>query len=263
MSTFFAIVSRAFQRHLTYRAATIAGLLTNFFFGLVRGSIFVALIGSRGSLNGLDAQGVLTYAALGQAMIAYLSIFSWRELMDAVYTGEISTDLLRPYPLFTLWMGKDFGRAILNILTRGFVIMLVFEWVWDLYYPQSGGQWLAVGVSVLLSWLLSFAFRFLINLSAFWSPEASGFLRFFYTISWFFSGFLMPLRLFPPWVQTLAQFTPFPHMVNTVTEIYLGLLTGPALFQALLTQLAWALALSAAGALVMRAGVRRLVIQGG
>ena len=57
--------------------------------------------------------------------------------------------------------------------------------------------------------------------------------------------------------------TPFPSMINTTIEVYLGLLKGPQLAQALFTQAAWALGLALLGQLVLRSGVRRLVIQGG
>jgi ABC-2 type transport system permease protein len=77
------------------------------------------------------------------------------------------------------------------------------------------------------------------------------------------SGFYMPLRFFPDWFVTLTHFTPFPAMVNTIVEVYLGILTGPALLVALLGQGMWLIILVAAGQLVLRAGVRRLVIQGG
>ena len=81
--------------------------------------------------------------------------------------------------------------------------------------------------------------------------------------SLFFSGFLMPLRFFPDWVTQLSYLTPFPHMINTLVEIYLGSLQGPALATALLNQALWILGLTVAGQLLMRAGVRRLVILGG
>ncbi len=73
----------------------------------------------------------------------------------------------------------------------------------------------------------------------------------------------MPLRFFPDWFVTLTRFTPFPAMVNTVVEIYLGVLSGPASLQALLEQALWMVILISLGQLALRAGVRRLVIQGG
>ena len=73
----------------------------------------------------------------------------------------------------------------------------------------------------------------------------------------------MPLRFFPDWVVKLSYLTPFPHTINTITEVYLGVLKGPELVNALLMQAVWALGLAIAGLLVLRAGVRRLVILGG
>ena len=87
--------------------------------------------------------------------------------------------------------------------------------------------------------------------------------RFAFTFAWFLSGFLMPLRFFPEWFIRLTRLTPFPSMVNTVVEVYLGTLTGPALARALLAQVLWIALLFTIGQLVLRAGVRHLVLQGG
>jgi ABC-2 type transport system permease protein len=82
-------------------------------------------------------------------------------------------------------------------------------------------------------------------------------------MSWFLSGFLMPLRFLPAWFQQLANLTPFPSMINTVIEIYLGVLTGPAVYFALLAQLGWFVGLALLAQVILRAGMRTLVIQGG
>jgi ABC-type uncharacterized transport system permease subunit len=52
-------------------------------------------------------------------------------------------------------------------------------------------------------------------------------------------------------------------MFNTSVEVYLGLVGGAEMWRALAIQAAWFVVLSAACFLVLRAGVRRLVIQGG
>lgn len=263
MELFWKVTRLSFQRHLTYRAAMIAGLITNVFFGLMRVAILLALYDTRPEVNGISAQGVITYAGLTQAIIAYLSIFGWYDLMNSVYSGQIATDLLKPMSLFTFWLAQDLGRAVVNLLLRGLTLMAIYAVIFDLAYPSAPAQWLALAVAIFFSWLISFAWRFLVNLAAFWTPEASGIGRFAFIISWFCSGFLMPLRFFPDWVVTICNLTPFPAMLNTVVEIYLGVLSGPQLAQALFIQAAWIVALIIANGLVLRAAVRRLVIQGG
>lgn len=263
MRLFWEIARRSFQRHLTYRAATVAGLITNFGFGWLRVSVLLALYDGRSVVEGLTVSGLYSYVALTQAVISYLAFFGWVELMNSVYTGEVGSDLLKPMNYFRFWLAQDAGRAMVALLLRGVVIMLFFSLVFPMTYPSSVGQWLAVATAVLLSWLVSFTYRFLLNLAAFWTPNAKGISRFGYVICWFFSGFLMPLRLFPDWVQTIASWTPFPHMLNTVVEVYTGILQGTAVWQALFLQAAWAIGLAIMGQLLLRTAVRRLVILGG
>ncbi len=129
--------------------------------------------------------------------------------------------------------------------------------------PTPLGQWLLVEIMMILGWLVSFAYRFLVNLSAFWTPNALGVGRFAFALALFTSGFMMPLRFFPDWFVRFCYALPFPSTVNAIIETYLGVLQGPALLKALAVQAAWAAALIGLGQVVLRLGLRRLVIAGG
>lgn len=263
MRLFWELARLAFQRQLTYRAATLAGLATNLFFGLLRLTVLLALYGSRSEVAGYSIQDAITYTGLTQASIAYLSIFGWYELMNSVYSGEISADLLKPLSYFRMWLARDFGRCAAALLLRGVTLMLVYALFVRITLPHSAIQWLAFLLSMILGWLLGFSWRFLVNLAAFWSPDAKGFGRFAFGLPWVLSGFYLPLRFFPDWFITLSHFTPFPSMVNTSVEIYLGVSSGSAMLQALLMQLFWIALLIALCQWILRSGVRQLVIQGG
>lgn len=263
MRTLWEVAKLAIQRQLTYRAATFAGLVTNFFFGLLRAAILVALFGQSQEVADLTIQGAITYTGLTQAVIGYLSFFGWYEVMDSVYSGEISSALLKPMSYFSFWLAQDMGRALVNAVLRGIPIMVLYALVFDITFPSQGSQWLAVLTAIILGWLVSFSWRFLVNLAAFWTPNARGVGRFAFGLSWALSGFIMPLRLFPEWFVKLCNLTPFPSMINTVVEVYLGVLDGQAVMKALLIQSFWVVLLVAAAHLVLQVGTRRLVIQGG
>jgi ABC-2 type transport system permease protein len=263
MRLFWKLARQSFRLQLTYRAANLAGLATNFFFGLLRAAVLVALYDTRPSVAGISLRAVITYTGLSQATIACLSFFRWTLVMDSVYSGEIAADLLKPTDYFFSWLARDLGRAAASFLMRAATIMLAYAIFFDITVPQSVWQWLLLALSLLLSVMVSFGWRFLVNLAAFWTPDARGIQRFAFGMSWFLSGFLMPLRFFPEWFVQLCKLTPFPSMVNTTIEVYLGVLTGPELARALLTQIAWIAILYLLSKLVLRAGVRRLVIQGG
>jgi ABC-2 type transport system permease protein len=263
MRLFLRIVRLAIQQQMTYRMALLAGLVTNLFFGLLRAFVLVALYQGRGEVNELTLRGAITYVAFSQGMIAFLTIFGSFDVMQSVYTGSIGADLLKPMPLFWLWMGRDLGRSLVNLFGRGILLMLLFVPFFAIQLPSGSGPWLAMIAAMLLGWLVSFAWRFLTNLAAFWSPDARGIGRIAFTASQFLSGFMMPLRLYPDWFQQICNMTPFPTMFNTSVEAYLGLVTGPQLGLALLNQVVWFALLAGLSHLVLRAGVRRLVIQGG
>lgn len=263
MRLYWELIKLAFRRQLTYRAATLAGLATNVFFGLLRVAVLLALYGARQEVAGMTVQDAITFTGISQAIIAYLSIFGWYDVMRSISSGAVSADLLRPMPYYGFWLAQDLGRAAVAFLLRGLTILLFYALLFDITYPTSLGQWLAWGVSLLLGLLLGFSWRFLVNLAAFWTPDALGVGRFAFGLGWTLSGFYMPLRYFPDWFTRILHLTPFPSMVNTIVEVYLGKLSGAALTQALLTQLGWLLVLGLLGQVVLRAGVRRLVIQGG
>jgi ABC-2 type transport system permease protein len=253
----------SFRKQFSYRAANLAGLATNFFFGLLRASLMIALFQAQGEVAGISLQEAITYTGLTQAIIAYLSLFHWWEVIHAVRSGDIASDLLKPIDYFTFWLAQDMGRALANLIVRGITMMLAYALFFKLAMPKTFVHWLWFVLTLVLSLRLSFAWRFLINLTAFWTPDARGIGRVGFSLSWFLSGFLMPLRFFPPWFQTLCRFTPFPSMVNAIVEVYLGVLDGPELFWTLGQQILWIIILFSACRLVMRAGVRKLVIQGG
>jgi ABC-2 type transport system permease protein len=263
MRLFIELTKRSFQRQLTYRAATFAGLATNFFFGMLRVAVMVALYGMNTEVNGLSLRAAITFTGLTQSLIGFLCLFGWYDMMNSIYSGAVASDLLKPMEYFNFWLAQDFGRALAQLVLRGFTMMLAYAVLIGISYPQGIEQWLALIITLILAWLISFAWRFLVNLSGFWTPDARAIGRFGFVMLYFVTGFLMPLRFFPDWFVRLCDLTPFPYMVNTVVEVYTGVLNGSQLVFALVKQATWVVLLVILCQLALRNGVRRLVIQGG
>jgi ABC-2 type transport system permease protein len=260
---FWQLVKLSFQRQFSYRAANLAGLATNFFFGLLRASLMVALYKTRDQVNGISLQQAVTFTGLSQALIAYLMLWGWWDVIDQIRSGDIASDLLKPTSYFTFWFAQDMGRAVAHLLVRGVTILLGFAVFFRIHLPTTWGQIVSILTALFLGLLVSFSWRFLVNLSGFWFQDSRGIGRVAYSMTYFLSGFLMPMRFFPDWFVRICSFLPFPYMVNSVIEVYLGLLTGAKLRYALLLQAVWVCILFIACHVVLRIGVRKLVIQGG
>ncbi|GAP14303.1 ABC-type uncharacterized transport system, permease component [Longilinea arvoryzae] len=263
MKVFGRLVQISFRQQLTYRTAMLAGLATNLFFGMLRVAVMVALYNGQKSVNGLSMEGAITFAGLTQAMIMFLMLFGYTEIILSVTTGAVAGDLLRPIDYFVLWLGKDLGRALVNLLVRGIFFFALFALFFHIILPQGFIQWLAFGLSLVLSYLLSFSWRFLVNLASFWTPDAIGISRILFLLTQFLSGFLFPLQLLPDWFSAMCKMTPFPSIVNTPVGIFLGTIQGGSIGLELLRQAIWLGGLVLAGQLIYRAGIRKLVVQGG
>lgn len=263
MNAFFATIRISFRRQLTYRAANLSGLATNLMFGFFRASVLIALYNGQSSVNGLSIQGAITYTGLTQALIGFLSFFHWYDLMHTVYDGQVGSDLLKPLNYFLYWLGIDAGRAMGSLLIRSLPLFIVFAFFYNITLPQSIMQWGAFLLSIIFALLISFAWRFMVNLAAFWTPNALGIGRFAFGLSWTFSGFFMPLDLFPDWLAQFSRLTPFGASLYIPIQIFIGGVKGQALYESLLIQVFWIVVLIILDHLVLARGVRKLVIQGG
>jgi ABC-2 type transport system permease protein len=257
------LAKRGFQLQMSYRAAMLAGLATNFFFGLLRAIVIIALYGEKTMVADISLTEAITYTALTQAVIGYLSAFNWNHVMNSIYSGDIVSDLLKPMSFYSYWLARDFGRAAAAFLTRGVTIMIAYAFIISLSFPNSFNHWRDFFIVSILAWWISFSWHFIVNLAAFWIPNAIGISRFFFMASLFFSGFLMPLRFFPEWVQKAAFITPFPYTVNAMVEVYLGLQTHQDTIILIARQLIWGVGLLLLGQIILQYGIKKLVILGG
>ncbi len=262
---YLALARTSFARMFAYRGATVAGIVTNFFFGLLRAYVFIALFEAAGTdaIRTYTLEDALTFTALTQALIGPIYIWGWWEVAQTVRSGEIVAHLVRPYDFFGYWMARDMGRALFHLLFRGLPILVFFPLLFDLTWPAGWRQWAAVLLSTTLAVMLSFSWRFLVNVSALFFLDARGVARMAYVVMTFLSGFLVPVALFPQWLRGLAAWTPMPSMVNAPIEVYLGIAKGPGLWHTLAAQLAWLAVMTAVARLALKRGLGYLVVQGG
>ena len=263
MRLYLEVAKKSFQRQITYRSATIAGLLTNLFFGILRASVMIAVYGAAIRVAGYTLTDAITYTGVTQGLIAAVALWGWFDMLNSIKSGEVANDLSRPFDYYGFWLAQDMGRGLYQLVARGVSMVLAFSLLFHITLPDTLGQWWLTLISIGLGMLLSFAWRFMVSAAAFWVMDAVGFARMAYFLVLFPSGFLIPLDFMPDWLQRVCNATPFPGIINTPLTIYLGHARGVDALALILSQLAWAAVLIALGRLVLEAGRRKLTIQGG
>lgn len=260
---YWEVAVRGFRRYATYRAAMLAGVFTNTVFGFMRAYVMVALFAVRPSVRGYDLSDALTYTFLVQGLIMVVYLWNWWEIALTVRSGDVATDFSRPFDYQLYWLAQDLGRAAYHALFRGVPPFLVGALVFGVRLPHAPLTWVAFPVSLVLAATVSFALRFIVNLSAFWLLDYRGVGRMAAAVWTFLSGFAVPIAFFPEPLRTAALALPFAALMEVPVTVFLEKARGLELGAALLLQAGWAAALLLAGRGVLAAARRKVVIQGG
>jgi ABC-2 type transport system permease protein len=263
MRLYWEVARRAYQRQLAYRTANLAGLITNAIFGYLRAAVMLALYATQETIGGYDRHDAISYLWVTQASVMVIALWGWYEVEQTIRTGDVVSDLAKPFSYLGYWLARDYGRALYFLLFRGSAILLVGQLSFGLRWPGSPLTYLAFALSLAIGVAISFAFRFLMNLSAFWTTDARGMILIGGALITFLSGFLVPLAFFPDWARSALAVLPFAGIVQIPTDVFLERLTGPTLLAALAGQLAWAAALLLICQLAVRLATRRVLVQGG
>jgi len=265
MRLYWEVARRALQRQLTYRTENLAGLFTNAFFGYLRAAVFVAVYQNANSSNvgGYDAQAAVSYMWITQAMIMIVALWGWWDLEETIRTGDVVSDLAKPFVYLGFWQARDLGRALYFTVFRAAPILLVGQLLFGLHWPSSPGAWLAFLLSVVLALTVSFGWRFLLNVSAFWTTDARGLGQLALAASMFLGGFVVPIRYFPDWLQPWVLALPFASITQTPADLFVERVQGADMVLPLVTQIGWAVVLLSCAQLATLLATRRVVIQGG
>ena len=259
------LARRGYRRYAAYPGATAAGLFTNVFFGVLIASILLAVYDQRDEVGGYDVADALAYVWLAQGLLSVVASFgpSWSELALRVRSGDVATDLYRPVDLQRAFFAQDIGRAAYQALWRAAPQFVLGAVLYEITAPADVLRWLAFGLSVCLAIVVSFGFRFLVNLSAFWLLDYRGPQVLALAVAHLLSGLIVPLSFFPEPFGAIARALPFAAMLQAPIDVYVGEPLGGSTAGVLLLQAVWAAALLLAGRIVLAAGTRKLVVQGG
>lgn len=262
MRVYAEVGRQTFRRLAHYRAATAAGAFTNTVFGFLLAYVLLAVHRERPVVGGFDPADSVTFTFVVQALIMTVAIFGDSEMTERIRSGEVVADLYRPVDFHAWWAASAFGKAGFYLVFRGLPPFLVGAAVFDLRLPGAAALlWFAASVGAAVA--VSFGWRFLLGLSAFWLLDDRGPRHLGTVASMFLGGVFIPVVFFPGWLEAAARALPFASMVQLPAEVFLEKHTGWDAARVLANQAAWAVALAAAGRVVLARAVRRVVVQGG
>jgi len=260
---YVALATAALQRAIAYRMTTFNNVLAGLIWVGVLYYLWKTVFTANPQVGGFDWERMRTYILVSYAVNTLLSFYTEARITNAIRTGAVATELVRPIDFLTAQLAEALGAAVMEGLLGSVFAVLLGLLVFDVAPSVSLVATVSFVVSVGLGFLVKFLIGYLTALLCFWTINGLGLLWARSAVTNIFSGAIIPLALFPDTLKQVALALPFQAIINTPLAIYLGDVQGAALAAALAVQIGWIVALWLLARWVWGPCVRSLRIQGG
>ena len=265
-----AVFRARFTLLLQYRAAAIAGFITQCWWGAIKVMVIAAFFrGARTSP--MTLQQAVDYIWLGQAFLTMLPWSVDPDTVRMVRSGDVAYERLRPLDTHAFWYARSVARRTATPLLRAIPMLLMSGVVfhalgmaeWALSAPASAQAAALFLLSMVLVVALSSAIATLMDIAAVAALSERGVNAVVGPIVIVFSGSLIPLPFYPDWLQPLMRAQPFAGLLDTPFRIYGGHLGAADALVGLGGQMVWTIVLVLFGRWAMARVMARLQAQGG
>lgn len=263
MNGYFSLFFTRSKLLFQYRRAAAAAILTRIFWGIIKLWILQAFYSFSQSPQPITLSQAATFIWLGQALIQMLPWNFDKELERQIRDGSIAYELLRPLHLYGLIYSRVLALRFAPTLL-GLIPVLLTGWLFfDLGPPASPEAFAAFIFSTLLGCLLAASITALVQITLFWTLSGEGIQRLIPHTTVLLSGMIVPLPLFPDFIQPFILLQPFRGIIDIPARLYTGVIPLTDLPQALLFQIIWCLILTLCGQYLVRKATSQIVLEGG
>ncbi len=218
-----------------------------------------ALAASGGDIGGWQLSSITAYYLL-LTIASSLLVVHIEEVVAYydIYQGWLANYLLRPVSYFWYKLLQELPYRLL----QGTMGIGVFLMMWLalgnlLNVDVSTGNLVRSLIIALLAFGISFLLKMVLGLSALWTTDFTGLAQLLEVTFLLFGGFIVPLSLFPTWLERLAYSLPFPYIVYFPVVSFQGRLTTVDFYRVLWAQLLWAVVLFLLSMILWRRGVQK------
>ncbi|WP_144936209.1 ABC-2 family transporter protein [Paenibacillus sp. 32O-W] len=265
MSIFWSFTRQSFHNTAIYRFEYWLQLVSAFLMMYSVYWIWNILYSEHPGAFGVSLNQMATYGVLGMALEAIFNPGQGPQMYisSQIKSGSIDTDLIKPLDFHLHMLARNFGEISFRFGTIVLPAALVGVLFLDLKPPVSALNALLFVVSLLLGYLVLFSLNFLLGMVSVLTIDIRSITWTYNSLLRFFAGQMVPLWLFPGWLNGLANALPFKCIFSIPLSIYIGKQTGAGVWESLLFQAVWVAGLLVICRLTWSAVHSKLAVQGG
>lgn len=261
MRKYFAVFTMQIINNLAYpgdflgRSISI-GIFMFIFAGLWKTTFTLA---GTDIINGLTFANMMWYLMMAETIELGRPRIN-RIISEQVKNGEVAYILSKPYNFVLYHFSFGLGDGIMRIIVN-LIVGLGVTWILAGPPPTALG-WAMALVTMIFAWILHFCMMALIGLAAFLVEETNSFELIYQKLVFVLGGMLLPLDMFPAWLQQIARVLPFPYMMYAPARLFVKP-DFELFWQMLAGQLVWVGILVFVLSLAYRGSEKVLTVNGG
>lgn len=256
---YWVLACKGFRQNLQYSASHLINTVASAVFGVIYIHLWRSVTPPSGFADYTPA-AITQYIALNQATMWFtqFGIRVHTRIRDAVRSGNVATELLRPVSFFAYRVSFEYGSMAYGLLFRGVPVAAMLAH-FGFYVPRNPVTWAWTAISLALGAYIAIVELYLVGVASFWTTEIRAASWVVATLNLTMGGGSMPLEVLPRPAYLVARWSPFACLTYNPARIYLEL-SGPSL---VLPAVAWSCILSLAAHWATRAARSHLEVQGG
>ncbi len=190
---------------------------------------------------------------------------SWAawQLNHDIRFGALAQRLLRPiHPILTL-AAENVAAQPMRLAVA---LPMAAAWLLSVgpgQLPSEPALWAAFVAALLGGWIITFMANIAIGCLAFYTESSTKVMEVWLALYFVFSGYLIPLELFPPALRDAAEWLPFRYQIGLPVELLTSAHDLETAWSLIGRQWAWAAAAMGAAILLWWRGVERFGAYGG
>ncbi|NIK75233.1 ABC-2 type transport system permease protein [Paenibacillus castaneae] len=267
MKAYVSVFKLRLYHGLQYRAAALAGIATQFFFGFIFIMVYEAFYSQSTAAFPISLSQLITYVWLQQAFLAFVMLwFRDNELFQLITSGNVAYELCRPSGIYGLWYAKLLAQRLSSALLRSMpilVIAYILPKPYGMPLPHNSVSFLLFVLTLLLGLLMMVSLSMLMYISVFITLSPAGSLLMFAVIGEFLAGMVIPVPLMPTWLQNIVYVLPFRWAADFPFRVYSGHIPQDEALIGVAIQIIWLVLLVGLGKYTMTRVLRKIVVQGG
>ena len=251
---------------LQYKEAALAGLSTQFFWGLLYAFVYQAFY-SYANVYSINFKELMCYVWLNQAFYSLIILIARdNQIMDQIKNGTVAYELCRPYNLYWWWFLKNLSKRYSSCILRCLPVIVfasILPKPYNLAAPSSIYAFILFIIALLLGSILIIAMVMIVQIIGFFTYEDKGIASIFYIVGSLLSGLAIPLPLMPTIIIRFGEYLPFRLISDLSQRIYSGNINITYGLQSIGLQIVWIILLIMVGELLMKSALNKVSVQGG